>query len=66
MGAAGKHEMRMLQVPEIQAAMGFPPDFRLEHGTRRDKIKSLGNAVCPPVMKRIIEVLTSSNNMPGI
>lgn len=63
-GRAGRHEMRMLQVPEIQAAMGFPSDFRLEYGTRREKIKLLGNAVCPPVMKRIIEELTSSANVP--
>ena len=65
-GESGKHEMRMLQVPEIQAAMGFPPDFKLDHGTRRDKIKLLGNAVCPPVMKRIIEALTCFDDIPHI
>ena len=38
----------MLQVPEIKAAMGFPSAYRLENGTRRERIKLLGNAVCPP------------------
>jgi DNA (cytosine-5)-methyltransferase 1 len=51
------YEMRMLQVPELQRAMGFPKDFRLKHGVRRDKIKLLGNAVCPPVMKAIVAAL---------
>jgi DNA (cytosine-5)-methyltransferase 1 len=51
------HKMRMLQVPEIKAAMGFSSDFLLEHGTRREKIKLLGNAVCPPVMTAVIRSL---------
>ena len=54
----GGHEMRMLQVPEIKAAMGFPPEYALEHGTRRERIKLLGNAVCPPVMAAAIRTLT--------
>jgi len=47
--------MRMLQVPELQAAMGFPASFKLNYGTRRDKIHMLGNAVCPPLIKVILE-----------
>lgn len=54
----GVHEMRMLQVAELKKAMGFPSKFRLE-GSRRDQIKLLGNAVCPPVMRAIIETLIS-------
>jgi len=50
--------MRMLQVPELQAAMGFPRYFQLNHGSRRDRIHLLGNAVCPPVMKAIVKALT--------
>jgi DNA (cytosine-5)-methyltransferase 1 len=46
--------IRMLQVPELQAAMGFPFDFKLNHGTRRDKIHLLGNSVCPPLIKAIL------------
>ena len=54
------HELRMLQVPELKRAMGFPEKHIFERGTRRDKIKLLGNAVCPPVMKKVIEALTRS------
>jgi DNA (cytosine-5)-methyltransferase 1 len=53
------HEMRMLQVPELKRAMGFPDDYRLAHGTRRDRIKLLGNAVCPQVMKAVVESLVN-------
>jgi DNA (cytosine-5)-methyltransferase 1 len=54
------HEMRMLQVPEIKAAMGFPEGYMMEYGTRRENIKLLGNAVCPPVMAAVIRALTRS------
>ena len=47
--------LRMLQVPEIKRAMGLK-GFRLEHGTRRDKVKLLGNGVCSPVMEDCREV----------
>jgi DNA (cytosine-5)-methyltransferase 1 len=52
------HEMRMLQPPELQAAMGFPSGYRLEIGTRRERIKLLGNAVCPPVLSAVIRTMT--------
>jgi len=50
--------MRMLQPEELKAAMGFPRTYRLEVGTRREKVKLMGNAVCPPVMKAIIRTIT--------
>lgn len=53
------HVMRMLQVPELQAAMGMPRKMKLEVGTRRDRIKMIGNAVCPPVMKQVVQTLTA-------
>jgi DNA (cytosine-5)-methyltransferase 1 len=53
------HMMRMLQVPELKAAMGMPKRFRIEAGSRRDRIKLVGNAVCPPVMRCVINHLTS-------
>jgi DNA (cytosine-5)-methyltransferase 1 len=52
-------QMRMLQVPELQIAMGMR-GMRFEHGTRRDRIKMLGNAVCPPVMKKVIKTIVRS------
>jgi DNA (cytosine-5)-methyltransferase 1 len=53
------HNMRMLQVSELKKAMGFKRDYLLNRGTRREKIKILGNGVCPPVMQAIVEQLTN-------
>ena len=44
---------------ELKAAMGFAKGYSMEHGTRRDRIKMIGNGVCPPVMKAVVETLTS-------
>ena len=52
--------MRMLQVPELQQAMGMH-GMRFEHGTRRDKIKMIGNAVCPPVMATVLQSLCQTH-----
>lgn len=51
--------LRMLQVEELRAAMGFPATYRFEHGTRRDHVKMLGNGVCPPVMEAVVRHLTA-------
>lgn len=53
------HEMRMLQIPELKVAMGMA-DHIIEHGTRRDGIKMLGNGVCPPVMKEVVSNLINN------
>ena len=59
----GEPTLRMLQVPELKRAMGLQGlddehgrnvKFVLQHGTRRDQIKILGNGVCAPVMKAVI------------
>ena len=55
--------MRMLQVDELRRAMGFGEDYALDHGSRRDKIKMLGNGVCPPVMQSIVSKLTNQNSL---
>lgn len=52
------HEMRMLQPSELAAAMGFPRSHRWPKTSRRDKVKIIGNAVCPPVMRDVIRRLT--------
>jgi DNA (cytosine-5)-methyltransferase 1 len=56
---ASGHIMRMLQVPELQRAMGLPQSFKLQHGTRRDRIRMMGNAVCAPVMRRVVSALVN-------
>lgn len=53
--------MRMLQPEELKAAMGFPRKYRLEVGTRREKVKLMGNAVCPPVMKAVIRTISKAD-----
>ncbi len=49
--------IRMLQVPELKRAMGFSDDHKLHTSTRRDRIRLLGNGVCPPVMEAILRPL---------
>ena len=49
-----RSRMRMLQVPELKRAMGFSDDFEFPVGTRRDRIRLLGNGVCPPVMENVV------------
>ena len=49
--------LRMLQVEELRKAMGFPADYVFNRGTRRDRIKLIGNAVAAPVMAAIVETL---------
>lgn len=51
--------IRMLQVPELKRAMGFSDDFVLTTGTRRDRVRLLGNGVCPPVMEAVVRSLIS-------
>ncbi|MBG6080835.1 DNA cytosine methyltransferase [Rubrivivax gelatinosus] len=57
--------LRMLQVEELKAAMGFPPAYKFEHGARRDHVKMLGNGVCPPVMEAIVRHLTAPTSPIG-
>lgn len=56
--SGGGHEMRMLQPTELAAAMGFPSNHRLPNTSRREKIKLIGNAVCPRVMAAVVKTLT--------
>jgi DNA (cytosine-5)-methyltransferase 1 len=49
--------LRMLQVDELRRAMSFPATHQFNHGSRRDRIKMLGNGVAPPVMKAVVETL---------
>ncbi len=53
--------MRMLQVPELKRAMGFDEDFKLPVGSRRDRVRLLGNGVCPPVMTAVVSSLIADS-----
>lgn len=60
------HRMRMLQPEELKLAMGFNNDFRLDEVeglTRRERVKLMGNGVCPPVMEAIVKSLLSQKNI---
>jgi len=51
-------EYRPLSVAELKAAMGFPLDYKLPEGSKRNLfVPGFGNAVCPPVAKAIIEAI---------
>ncbi len=58
---SGEPTLRMLQVPELKRAMGFDDSFVLNRGSRRDRVKLLGNGVCPPVVKQIVKSLMNVN-----
>ena len=47
----------MLQVSELKRAMGIRSDYKLKTGTRRDRVRLLGNGVCPPVMEAVVRSL---------
>lgn len=51
--------LRMLQVPELTRGMGFDERLVLNRGNRQDRVKILGNGVCPPVMRTIVKTLAS-------
>jgi DNA (cytosine-5)-methyltransferase 1 len=67
----GEPTLRMLQVPELKRAMGLTHlkdehgngvKFTLDRGTRRDKIKVLGNGVCAPVMRAVVGSLLGASS----
>lgn len=51
--------MRMLNVQEARAAMGFPADYQLP-ANQREAMHMLGNAVCPPVAGDVIRALKAA------
>ena len=52
--------MRMLDVSELRAAMGFPPSYPLT-GTREEQVHQLGNAVVPAVAAHVVRQLLGAN-----
>jgi DNA (cytosine-5)-methyltransferase 1 len=59
------HMMRMLQPEELKFAMGFDLNYKIDQVeglSRRDRIKMLGNGVCPPVMEAIVRRLISNDD----
>lgn len=50
---------RMLEPHEVQAAMAFDPGYRLL-GTRRERVRQLGNAVTPPAARDLIAAIVEA------
>ncbi|MCX4707172.1 DNA cytosine methyltransferase [Streptomyces sp. NBC_01373] len=55
----GDVRFRMLEPHEIQAAMAFP-DAYIVTGSKRDKVRKLGNAVTSPVAEVIVSALVEA------
>jgi DNA (cytosine-5)-methyltransferase 1 len=54
---------RMLAVHEIQAAMAFTPDY-IVLGTKRQRVRQLGNAVTPPAAEWLIRAVVATLENP--
>lgn len=48
--------IRCILPDELKQIQGFPSDFKL-HGSKKEKIKQIGNAVPPPLIERIVKKL---------
>lgn len=62
-GVGKQATLRMLQIPELKRAMGFPDDYKFDRGSRRDRVRLLGNAVCPPIMEVVIKALIEASSV---
>ena len=54
--------LRCLLPEELKQIQGFPKEFYI-HGSRKDQIKQIGNAVPPPLIERIAKQLLNMNNL---
>jgi DNA (cytosine-5)-methyltransferase 1 len=58
-------EFRMLEPHEIAAAMGFDPDFKIPFGSKRARVRGLGNAVtgctAEVIVSALIEAVTGED-----
>lgn len=50
---------RRLRTVELAALQGFPRDYRII-GSRRDRVRQMGNAVPPPLARRMIEAVLAA------
>ena len=48
--------LRCILPDELKQIQGFPSDFKL-FGTKKDKVKQIGNAVPPPLIRQIVKKL---------
>lgn len=51
---------RMLEVAEIHRGMAFLADYRLPFGSKRERVRLLGNAVTPPAARDLIAAVVEA------
>ena len=51
---------RMLEVAEIHRGMAFLDDYRLPYGSKRERVKLLGNAVTPPAARDLVAAVVEA------
>jgi DNA (cytosine-5)-methyltransferase 1 len=50
--------IRCILPDELKQIQGFPADFKLL-GSKKEKVKQIGNAVPPPLIQQIVKKLLS-------
>ena len=51
---------RPLSIRENARGMGFPDSYSWPESTRTEQITGLGNAICPPLAKRLVEEVSAA------
>lgn len=51
---------RMLEVAEIHRGMAFLDDYELPYGSKRERVRLLGNAVTPPAARDLVAAVVES------
>lgn len=63
--------LRMLSPRELYNAMGFPPDYIIDHDAagkpypKTQQVARCGNAVCPPMAAAVVQRTSRSMQCPG-
>ena len=57
-------EGRRLRTPELAALQGFPADYRVA-GTRRERVRQMGNAVPPPLASAMVAAVIAALRRSG-
>ena len=57
-------DSRRLRTPELAALQGFPHGYRFV-GDRRSRVRQIGNAVPPPLARRMVEATVTALTQPG-
>lgn len=56
---------RRLRIPELAALQGFPPGYKVA-GTRRERVRQMGNAVPPPLAAAMVASVIAALKSPRI